>query len=77
MLAQVTHNATEARRHELAYQQRTAFAGTAGEVVFYPPKEYLRQFIYNDTLPQVSVNYRNFRLFFQGNSYTAARRELP
>ena len=72
LLAQVAANAARERRLDAAYRERNAFAGPAGEVVFSPPKAYLRQFIYNDTLPLISVNYGNFRLFFRGNSYTAA-----
>lgn len=72
VLGRVARNAAQASRFHAAYTQRTTFAGAADEVVFYPPKRYLQQLIYNDTLPLVSFNYGHFRLFFRGNSYTAA-----
>jgi hypothetical protein len=72
VVARVRANAQRADRLAQAYHERTALAVPTEDIVFAPPKEFLRQFIFNDTLPLVSINHGNFRLFFRANSYTAA-----
>ncbi|MCR5890110.1 hypothetical protein LRS06_20500 [Hymenobacter sp. J193] len=72
LLIHVERNATRQTRLAQLYRERTTFTGPAEEIVFTPPQAYVRQFIYNDTLALTSINYANFRLFFRGNSYTAA-----
>jgi len=48
---------------------RTAYNGD--EIIFKPLPEDVRQLVFNDTLPFLSLNHKNFRLYFSGNSYSS------
>lgn len=46
-------------------------AQAQNEVIFRPPIPYVAHFIANDSIPVMSVNHGNFRLYFKENSYAA------
>ncbi len=71
----VQSNSENARLEADRYQRRTTFTGDEKEIIFYPHTEYMRHFLDNDSLPFISVNYGNFRMYFRGNSYSA--RHVP
>jgi hypothetical protein len=56
---------------EKNYNERTTYLGTSKEIIFYPHTGEMRKFIDNDSLPFLSVDYSNFRIYFRGNSYAA------
>ncbi|WP_149867237.1 peptidase MA family metallohydrolase [Solirubrum puertoriconensis] len=72
LLAHTERSRQQAEHQAKLVAERTTYAGPSPEIVFTPPQPYLRQFLYNDSLPFVSVNHGNFRLYFRGNSFTAA-----
>ncbi len=52
------------------YDERTRFSGK-DESVFLPLHDNVKQLIQCDSLPFISLNYQNFRLYFRGNGYAA------
>lgn len=73
LTAEINNAIIKRERLQNSISERTAFTGD--DIIFKPVPEDIRQFIFNDTLPFLSVNHRNFRLYFSGNSYTA--KHLP
>ncbi len=71
ILEAVKSNAERKESREKNYEERTCYKGTGKEIIFYPHTELARQFIDNDSLPFISVDYENFRIYFRGNSYAA------
>jgi len=55
-------------RYQKLYKDRTTFQGASKEIIFYPHTEQMRKFIDNDSLPFLSVDHGNFRIYFRGNS---------
>ena len=53
------------------YEERTRFTGKEDETVFLPLHDNVKRLIQCDSLPFISLNYKNFRLFFRGNAYAA------
>jgi hypothetical protein len=53
------------------YDERTWFDQSKKEIIFMPPDDRVKQLIFSDTLPFISVNYENTRLYFKGKSYAA------
>ena len=50
---------------------RAAVAQTPGRVLFDPTTEYARRCLANDSTPLLSINHRNFRLYYPDSSYAA------
>lgn len=61
---------------QLVYQQRTTVNPAFNETVFYPQQSaFIREILQQDTLPFVSVNYANFRIYFSADAYAATHLE--
>ena len=71
LLKQITSIAERKQRIKKIYEERTRFTGGSHETVFFPLHENIRQLIQTDSLPFISLNYENFRLYFRGDGYTA------
>lgn len=71
ILGLVKLNEERKERKEKNYEERTTYKGIAKEIIFYPHTEYMRTFIDNDSLPFISTDHENFRIYFRGNSYAA------
>jgi hypothetical protein len=56
---------------EKKYEERTTYQGKSKETIFYPHTPQMRKFIDNDSLPFLSVDYQNARIYFRGNSFAA------
>lgn len=69
----VTRNLQRDLDRAKKYTERTVFTADPGEIIFSPPDEYIRQFLFNDTLPFASFNHENFRIYLRADSYTAGR----
>src|SRR5579872_4105723 len=60
------------KQMEKIYKERTTYLGESKEIIFYPHTPQMRKFIDNDSLPFLSVDYKNARFYFRGNSYAAS-----
>ncbi len=68
--------AQQYEHHELRkqnYQRRITLIEPIDEVVFYPHTSHARQFLENDSLPFISLNYRHFRVYFRADSPAATQ----
>ena len=71
LVAQVAAIAARKEKIGKLYAERTRFAGDSNETIFLPLHDNIKQLIQADSLPFISVNYQNFRLYFRGDSYAA------
>jgi len=69
--ALVKSNAEAKELHEKYVKSRTTFQSNEPEIIFSPHTPKMREYIDNDSLPFISINYANFRIYFRGNSYAA------
>ena len=67
----VNANANAKDQQEKYLRSRTTFQGNEPEIIFSPHTPKMREYIDNDSLPFISINYANFRIYFRGNSYAA------
>ena len=74
LITEINHLILSRERIKNKLTERTAFTGD--EIIFKPLPKEVKQFIFNDTLPFLSINHKNFRLYFSGNSYTAKHLEV-
>ena len=70
VVTQVSNNERKAVERKRIYAERITFRDSSA-IIFNPPDEYARKFLYNDDFPFISVNHGHFRLYFQGNSFAA------
>ena len=68
----VSANANSKEQQKKYFRSRTTFQGKEPEIIFSHHTPKMRQYIDNDSLPFISINYANFRMYFRGNSYTAS-----
>jgi len=71
LCALVKSNAFAKEQQEQYFKSRTTFQGNEPEIIFSPHTSKMREYIDNDSLPFISINYANFRIYFRGNSYAA------
>jgi hypothetical protein len=64
------NNEVSEKMHRI-YDERTSFDQSRKEIIFMPLDDRVKQLIFNDTLPFISVNHENTRLYFKGRSYAA------
>lgn len=71
LCAIVKSNADAKDQYANFVKSRTDFQGKESEIIFSPHNSKIREYIDNDSLPFISINYSNFRIYFRGNSYAA------
>jgi hypothetical protein len=71
MIGKVTAAASRKEQLKRIYDERTTFSGGSDETVFLPLHDNVKRLIQADSLPFISLNYQNFRLYFRGNAYAA------
>lgn len=68
---QVKNNSVALEKQKKFIAERTTYSGKPQEVIFQPHNETVRKYLDNDSLPFISVNHQNFRIYFRGNSFAA------
>lgn len=69
IMEKIKSNKDRAAKVKLIFDQRTTVTTENKETIFYPYTEFAKPFLENDSLPFISVNYKNFRIFFSAGSY--------
>ncbi len=72
--ATVQDNYSRSLKNKATYKARTQLTSPSDQVIFYPhPNDFIRELLNQDTLPFLSVDHGNFRIYFSGDSYAAGR----
>lgn len=74
-LSKIKANEETTARKELLILERTTTSSENEEIIFYPYTDFAKQFLQDDTLCFISINYQNFRIFFTGYSFASTHLE--
>lgn len=73
IISKINSNKTELARFNLKIAERTISKKQNTEVIFYPLTKFSKQYLANDTIPFISISYKNFRIFYSANSYAESK----
>lgn len=71
LINQIKANKIKSEHIASQIKKRTTISDNNNEVIFYPYTDYAKQFLENDSLCFLSINYLNYRVFFTGYSYAS------
>lgn len=72
IIALVKANQSAEEKQKNIFTERTTYSGNSKEVLFQPHTKTVKEYLDNDSLPFLSINYGIYRIYFRGNSYAAS-----
>ncbi len=73
IISKIRTNKIESDRINAKLVERTISKKKSTEVVFFPLTKFAKQYLANDTIPLISVSYKNFRIYYSANSYAESK----
>lgn len=73
ILSKIKVNKSELDRRNKNSLDRTISKVKNNEIVFYPLTPFAKQYLTNDTIPFISISYKNFRVYYSANSYAESK----